>query len=73
MNATAQQAKAMIAAVQAIADCIRELGSVPSGHLYARVMSHVSLEAYNQIIRILKDAGVVTESAHLLTWTGPQP
>ena len=67
-----QQRKAAVNAVLAISEAIRELGSVPSGHLYARVMGHMSLQSYEGIIRILKNAGLVSESANLLIWVEPQ-
>lgn len=67
---TTDQRRAAIAVVQAIADCIRELGEVPSGHLYARLMGHMSLEQYNGVISTLKMAGLVKETNHLLTWIG---
>ena len=54
--------------VSAIAEAIRDLGSVPSGHLYARVMGILSLDQYNQVIGILKKQGLVKESYHELTW-----
>lgn len=58
--------------VEAVAESIRELGEVPSGHLYALCMGHMSLERYDAVISSLVRAGVVRRSAaHLLTWTGP--
>lgn len=72
MSTTAQQAasqaKAAIEIMRAIADTIRELKQVPSGHLYARVMGFMSLDRFNQIIAILKDAGLIEETNHLLVW-----
>lgn len=56
--------------VTAIADAIRALGSVPSGHLYARLVGILSLDQYNQIIGILKSQGLVKESCHELIWIG---
>jgi hypothetical protein len=57
----------------AVAESIRELGEVPSGHLYAPLMGRLSLSAYESIIGVLKNAHLVAESpAHLLTWTGPK-
>lgn len=61
---------AAIAIMKAVADAIKELGSVPSGHLYARLMSCMTLEEYNKIISMLKEAGVVKEENFLLTWVG---
>ncbi len=69
---TAEQVTAGIRMAAAVAEAIRDLGSVPSGHLYARLMGHMSLETYNKIITILKNAKLVEESNHLLTWVGPK-
>jgi len=68
MNA---QQKAALQIIHAISESIRELGSIPSGHLYAQVMGHLSLEEYNAIIKILVNAGLVKESNHVLTWIEP--
>lgn len=70
-QATPDQVKAMLGAVHALAEAIRDLGSVPSGHLYARVCGHLSLEAYTTFIGVLKKAGQVEEKNHLLIWVGP--
>ncbi len=70
MNPTKEQIAAYIQAAKALGAAIKELGSVPSGHLYARVMDKMDLDCYNQLIDILKDAGVVRESGHVLTWVG---
>jgi hypothetical protein len=61
---------AVLEYVFAVGDAIRELGSVPSGHLYGMLMGEMTLERYNGVIGVLKKAGLVTESNHLLTWTG---
>ena len=53
---TTVQAKAQLSAAIAIAEAIRELKEVPSGHLYARVNQHMTLDAYNGIISALKTA-----------------
>lgn len=45
---------------------------MPSGHLYARLMSHMSLETYDSIIGTLKRAGLVEERNHLLRWLAPR-
>jgi len=62
------QVNAVIQAVFAVRDAIKELGEVPSGHLYAQLMGDMSLDTYNQIISLLKKSGKVTESGHLLKW-----
>jgi hypothetical protein len=66
------EAKQAINVIHAVAEVIRELGEVPSGHLYAQVMGVVDLATYNKIIELLKGAGLVSENAYLLTWTGPK-
>jgi hypothetical protein len=61
----------VIAAV-AVAEAIRDLGEVPSGHLYVALMSKMSLNEYNRIISALKGAGLVEEKSYLLKWVGPK-
>lgn len=64
--------KAVLDIVLAVCEAIRELGEVPSGHLYARLMGMLSLEQYTRILDVLKNAGLVKEeNSHLLKWIGP--
>ena len=63
-----QEQEATFQTVLAIAEAIRSLGTVPSGHLYARVMGKLSLDQYNQIIGILKQQGLVSETHYELKW-----
>ena len=66
------RAKAALGVVMAVADCIRELRTVPSGHLYARLMGHLSIDDYQSVIATLVRAGLVREHpSHLLEWIGP--
>lgn len=58
--------------VAAVGQAIADLGSVPSGHLYAHMMGHMDLESFNNVIGMLKKAKLVEESNHLLTWVGPK-
>jgi len=70
---TNTEVKAAVEILKAVADAIRELGEVPSGHLYANLMSKLSLAQFEQVVGVLKGAGLVRESnAHLLTWIGPE-
>lgn len=58
--------------VVAVAEAIRELGEVPSGHLYAVLMGQLSLDQYNAVIAVLVRAGLVEKQpSHLLVWKGP--
>lgn len=69
---TSEQILGIIEATLAIGDAIREMGEVPSGELYARLMpTGISLDAYMTIIDVLTHAGVVKLSNHMLTWIGP--
>jgi hypothetical protein len=71
MTATKEQVTAYLECVKTVAVCIRELKEVPSGHLYARLMSKMSLENYQGIIDFLRDKGFITVSrGHLITWIG---
>ena len=70
-NAANPQVRGAVGVVLAVAEAIRDLKEVPSGHLYAQLMGHMELATYNKIIDILKNAGMVREQNHLLTWTGP--
>lgn len=69
MAMTAQE-KAALETVLAIAETIRDLKEVPSGHLFARVMAYMSLEEYKAVIALLVKHGVVKEENHLLTYIG---
>jgi len=65
--------RSAIGVVTAIADAIRDLKEVPSGTLYAAVMSKVSIDEYEKIIGIIEGAGLIKRSgSHLLTWIGPR-
>ncbi len=69
-----QATRAVLAGVMAIAavgSAIRELGSVPNGVLYANIAEKISFHGYNIAIGKLKEAGLVTEQDHVLTWVGP--
>ena len=74
MNPDTEQKRlaAVAGLIAAVAETIRDLGSVPSGHLYAQLMGHMSFESYEAIIGWLVRSGVVRrEPSHLLVWTGP--
>lgn len=68
---TSEQVHAGMKTVIAVAEAIRELGRVPSGHLYAQLMGELSLDAYERIIAILVKQGLVqrTEMQELV-WVG---
>ena len=71
-NISKSKLSAALNIVQAIAETIRELGEVPSGELYARLIGKLDLSDYEEVIRILKETELVTETpGHLLRWNEP--
>ena len=54
--------------ISAVGSAIRELGEIPSGHLYASLIGTMTFDQYNRVIGILKKAGLITEKNHLLKW-----
>ena len=69
MRTTAELANA-VEIVTAVAEAIRELGTVPSGVLYAGLMPLLTLAQYEAVIYALKKTELVTETNHVLTWVG---
>ena len=68
MNENKQAAKQ---ALLAIASTVKDLGEVPSGHLYAALMDKMSLDVYNSLIEVLVRNKVIREEpSHLLVWVG---
>lgn len=72
MSDHAKKVTAAFNVVAALAEAIRELGEVPSGHLYARLMSVLSLEDYQTAINLLQGAELISVNNHLITWNGPK-
>ncbi len=66
MSNPSNAASATVMAVAALYEAISALGEVPSGHLYAHVMGHLTMEQYNSLIGIMKRTGLITESGHVL-------
>jgi hypothetical protein len=70
-KATPEEIAAYVRAIKAVADCIRDLGRVPSGHLYALLMPLMSLATYQRIIENLRAAEIVEQTpAFELVWKG---
>jgi hypothetical protein len=70
MATTPEQATALINAVEAVRVCIKELGTVPSGILYARLMQYMNIATYQRLLDILVEAKQITVSNHLITYVG---
>ncbi len=59
---------AAMGVVKAVGEAIQEMGEVPSGHLYAHLMGHMSYSTYCAIINLLEAMGKITRNGHLLRW-----
>lgn len=69
---TPNQEAAAIMICQHVADAIRELRTVPAGHLYAAMMGKgFTLADFNAIIGTLTRAKLIANRGHVLTWIGP--
>jgi hypothetical protein len=69
---TTSEALAIVRVAHAVAETIRELGTVPSGHLHAPLMGVMELHQYEQVIDLLIDARLIErDRSHLLRWIGP--
>ena len=72
-NGTMTLPKGAIEIVTAIADCIRDLKSIPSGHLYVHLSTQMDLNSYQKVIDLLVRANLVKiHASHLLEWIGPE-
>ena len=65
---TAQEAA--LEMVIAVGQAIRELGGIPNGHLYTRLMGTLSLDEYNAIVAKLQEAKLISIDNHFITWIG---
>lgn len=57
--------------IDTVAEAVKELGSVPSGHLYAALTGVLNLTEYNMILAILQARGDVQLHGHVISWVGP--
>jgi len=69
---TPEQLSAAVGVIIAVGTAIRELGRVPSGHLYAGLMGQMDLRTFESVIETLKKAGLVEERNHELIWKEPR-
>lgn len=59
----------LLQVIKMVGDAIKEAGSIPAGHLYAMLMpSGCTLEQFDMLISVLKDAGKVREENNQLYW-----
>ena len=70
METTKQQIDGAVQVIAAIANTIRSLGKIPSGELYARIVDRVTIEQYDRILDILKNAELIEVKHHEIAWIG---
>lgn len=68
--ATKQETEIALKILKTIAEAIRKAHKIPSGHLYAMLIPHLTLDQYNMVINALKKMKLVEEKYHELTWIG---
>ena len=52
---------------KAIYEMLLDVDFAPSGHIYAALMNKMNLDEYTEIISILKELKLITESHHALS------
>lgn len=70
---TRQQIEAYVRTLQAIAEAVREAGSIGSGLLYAACLganSGMTADQFNRMVDKLVEAGLVKRNNGALTWRG---
>lgn len=73
MPVSREQVQGLLKTCEAVRDAIKELGEVPSGHLYNVFMqAGVDLRTYEQIIGLIVESGVVRKRGDLLIWVGTE-
>jgi hypothetical protein len=66
-----QKIKAAVEIMKAVAGAIKDLGTIPSGHLYAQLMGKMSLDSYEKMLSALQRMGIVSvDGNHLVTYIG---
>jgi len=66
-----QKMKAAVEVMKAVASVVKELGSIPSGHLYAQLMGKMSFNSYEKMTGALERMGVIRiDGDHLITYIG---
>lgn len=68
MAATTTQQAALLL-IKAVAEALRDAGTMPAGHLYAVLMPFgCTLGQFDTLIGTMKRAGLITEAGNVLTW-----
>jgi len=71
-SVTKEQLKAGFSAIVAVTEAIREAGEIPEGTLYTVLLGHCSIEAFEKMVRMIVNTGLVEKRGNLLRWIGPE-
>ncbi len=64
---------ALYRVVFTVAETIREVREVPSGHLYACLCDRVALADYQTVLGVLSRARLIEVTrSHMIRWIGPE-
>jgi hypothetical protein len=67
---TREQVADALTTMRAVVETVRDLGRVPSGTVYATLMSRMDLSAYNKMVSLIVGTGLVRLENHELVWVG---
>lgn len=71
MTATRTEIEAAFRITAATTDAIREAGELPAGVLYATLMGRMDLAAFEKMVALIVNTGLVEKRGDLLRWVGP--
>lgn len=72
MTATKEQVQSGLKMIVAVTEAIREAREIPEGTLYAVLVGKVELPAFEKMIAMIVNTGLVEKRGNLLRWIGPE-
>jgi hypothetical protein len=67
---TTEQIAAYLGCIRAMIDAVRDAGRIPSGHMYAVLMGHMTLHQYETLVQKVVSTGLVRLDGDELVWVG---
>jgi hypothetical protein len=58
------------AIIDAVAEAIEGLGSVPEGQLYAVLCGTLTMGEFQTVLDVLRVRGQISSNGHMVTWVG---
>ena len=72
MTPTKEQLKSGLNMIVAVTEAIREAGEIPEGTLYGVLVGKIELPAFEKMVAMIVNTGLVEKRGNLLRWIGPQ-